>query len=67
MADLKADEISKILREQIENYRQTFSGRNEVWRDPSSWDGMRASTASKVMAAKCLPFSRTVFGLALNL
>ena len=27
MANIKADEISKILREQIENYQQTDGGR----------------------------------------
>ena len=50
MANIKADEISKILREQIENYEQTVSV-DEVGAIISVGDGIaRVHGLEKVMA-----------------
>src|SRR6266481_5847764 len=67
MANIKADEISKILREQIENYEQTVSV-DEVGAIISVGDGIaRIHGLEKVMAGEMLAFPHNVFGLALNL
>ena len=67
MANIKADEISKILREQIENYEQTVSV-DEVGAIISVGDGIaRVHGLEKVMAGEMLAFPRNVFGIALNL
>src|SRR6202163_50575 len=67
MANIKADEISKILREQIENYEQTVSV-DEVGAIISVGDGIaRVHGVEKVMAGEMLAFPRNVFGIALNL
>src|SRR6516225_11600256 len=67
MANIKADEISKILREQIENYEQTVSV-DEVGSIISVGDGIaRIYGLEKVMAGEMLAFPHDVFGLALNL
>jgi len=67
MAHIKADEISKILREQIANYEQTVSV-DEVGSVISVGDGIaRIHGLEKVMAGEMLAFPHDVFGLALNL
>src|ERR1700686_2000210 len=67
MAKINADEISKILREQIENYEQTVSvdGVGSVIR---GGDGIaRVHGLEKVMAGEMLAFPKNIFGIALNL
>src|SRR6267143_1570696 len=67
MANIKADEISKILREQIENYEQTVAV-DEVGAIISVGDGIaRVHGLAKVMAGEMLAFPHDVFGIALNL
>ncbi len=67
MANIKADEISKILREQIENYEQTVAV-DEVGAIISVGDGIaRVHGLEKVMAGEMLAFPHNVFGIALNL
>src|SRR5258707_13282285 len=67
MANIKADEISKILREQIENYEQTTSV-EEVGSIISVGDGIaRIYGLEKVMAGEMLSFPHDIFGIALNL
>jgi len=67
MANIKADEISKILREQIENYEQTVSV-DEVGAIISVGDGIaRIHGLEKAMAGEMLAFPHNIFGIALNL
>ena len=67
MANIKADEISKILREQIENYQQTVTV-DEVGAIISVGDGIaRIHGLEKVMAGEMLAFPHNIFGIALNL
>src|SRR5579884_1834458 len=67
MANIKADEISKILREQIENYEQTVAV-EEVGSVISVGDGIaRIHGLEKVMAGEMLAFPHEVYGIALNL
>src|SRR3989441_342531 len=67
MANIKADEISKILREQIENYEQTVSV-DEVGAIISVGDGIaRIYGLEKVMAGEMLAFPHEIYGIALNL
>ena len=67
MASIKADEISKILREQIENYEQTVAV-EEVGSVISVGDGIaRVHGLEKVMSGEMLAFPHDVFGIALNL
>src|SRR6202790_4311553 len=67
MAKINADEISKILREQIENYEQTVSV-DEVGSIISVGDGIaRVHGLEKAMAGEMLAFPRNIFGIALNL
>ena len=67
MANIKADEISKILREQIANYEQTVSV-DEVGAVISVGDGIaRVHGLEKVMAGEMLAFPHNIFGIALNL
>jgi F-type H+/Na+-transporting ATPase subunit alpha len=67
MANIKADEISKILREQIANYEQTVAV-DEVGSIISVGDGIaRIHGLDKVMAGEMLAFPHNVFGIALNL
>jgi F-type H+-transporting ATPase subunit alpha len=67
MANIKADEISKILREQIENYEQTTSV-EEVGSIISVGDGIaRIYGLEKAMAGEMLSFPHDIFGIALNL
>ena len=67
MANIKADEISKILREQIANYEQTVSV-DEVGSVISVGDGIaRIHGLEKAMYGEMLAFPHEVFGIALNL
>ena len=67
MANIRADEISKILREQIANYEQTVAV-EEVGAVISVGDGIaRIHGLEKVMAGEMLAFPHDVFGIALNL
>jgi F-type H+-transporting ATPase subunit alpha len=67
MANIKADEISKILREQIANYEQTVAV-DEVGSVISVGDGIaRVHGLEKVMSGEMLSFPHNVFGIALNL
>src|SRR5438045_7438641 len=67
MANIKADEISKILREQIENYEETVAV-DEVGGIISVGDGIaRVHGLEKVMAGEMLAFPHDIYGIALNL
>jgi F-type H+-transporting ATPase subunit alpha len=67
MATIKADEITKIIREQIENYEQSVAV-EEVGSVISVGDGIaRIHGLDKVMAGEMLDFPHDVFGIALNL
>jgi F-type H+-transporting ATPase subunit alpha len=67
MANIKADEITKILREQIEHYQQTLAV-DEVGTVISVGDGIaRVHGLDKCMAGEMLAFPHDVFGIALNL
>src|SRR6266851_3728334 len=67
MANIKADEITKILREQISNYEQSVAV-EEVGSVISVGDGIaRIHGLEKVMAGEMLAFPHSVFGIALNL
>src|ERR1700752_4115266 len=67
MANIKADEISKILREQIANYEQTVAV-EEVGSVISVGDGIaRIHGLEKAMAGEMLAFPHDVYGIALNL
>ncbi len=67
MATIKADEITKILREQIENFEQSVAV-EEVGAVISVGDGIaRIHGLEKVMAGEMLAFPHNVFGIALNL
>src|ERR1700674_4679781 len=65
--EIKADEISKIIREQIEGYRAGVEV-SEVGTVISVGDGIaRVYGLEKVMAGELLEFPHGVMGLALNL
>src|SRR6202166_3715326 len=67
MANIKADEITKILREQIGNYQQTVAV-DEVGTVISVGDGIaRIHGLDKCMAGEMIEFPHDVFGIALNL
>src|SRR6202034_177572 len=67
MAKIKADEITKILREQIENYQQTVAV-DEVGSVISVGDGIaRVHGLDRCMSGEMLEFPHCVFGIALNL
>ncbi len=67
MANIKADEITKILREQIENYQQTVAV-EEVGSVISVGDGIaRIHGLDRCMAGEMISFPHDVFGIALNL
>src|ERR1700689_5477830 len=67
MANIKADEITKILREQIENYQQTVAV-EEVGSVISVGDGIaRVPGLDRCMSGEMLEFPHGVFGIALNL
>ncbi|HEY6444074.1 MAG TPA: F0F1 ATP synthase subunit alpha [Candidatus Acidoferrales bacterium] len=67
MAQIKADEITKLLREQIENYQQTVAV-EEVGSVISVGDGIaRIHGLESCMAGEMIEFPHGVFGIALNL
>ena len=67
MAQIKADEITKILREQIENYESRIAV-DEVGSIISLGDGIaRVHGLDKVMAGELLAFPHGLAGIALNL
>jgi F-type H+-transporting ATPase subunit alpha len=67
MAQIKADEISQLIREQIENY-QTKIAVDEVGTVITLGDGIaRVYGLDKVMAGELLQFPHGVAGLAMNL
>ena len=67
MAQIKADEITKLIREQIENYESKVSV-DEVGTIISLGDGIaRVHGLDKVMAGELLEFGHGVAGLAMNL
>jgi F-type H+/Na+-transporting ATPase subunit alpha len=67
MAQIKADEISRILREQIANYEQAVEV-DEVGSIISVGDGIaRVYGLEKAMYGEMLAFPHDVFGIALNL
>jgi F-type H+/Na+-transporting ATPase subunit alpha len=67
MANIKADEITKILREQISNYEQTVAV-DEVGYVMSVGDGIaRIHGLERVMSGEMLEFPHGVTGIALNL
>jgi F-type H+/Na+-transporting ATPase subunit alpha len=67
MANIRADEITKILREQIENYQQAVAV-EEVGSVISVGDGIaRIHGLDRCMAGEMLDFPHGVFGIALNL
>ena len=67
MAQIKADEITKLIREQIENY-ETKIAVDEVGTVITLGDGIaRVYGLDKVMAGELLQFPHGVAGLAMNL
>jgi len=67
MATIKADEITQILRAQIQNYEQSVAV-EEVGSVISVGDGIaRIHGLEKVMAGEMLIFTHNVYGIALNL
>src|SRR6187551_2511599 len=65
--EIKPDEISKIIREQIEGYRAGIDV-SEVGTVISVGDGIaRVHGLERVMAGELLAFPHDVMGLALNL
>jgi F-type H+-transporting ATPase subunit alpha len=67
MAQIKADEITQILREQIENYESRIAV-DEVGTVISLGDGIaRVHGLDKVMAGELLSFPHGVSGIAMNL
>jgi F-type H+/Na+-transporting ATPase subunit alpha len=67
MANIRADEITKILREQIENYEQAVAV-EEVGSVISVGDGIaRIHGLERCMAGEMLSLPHGVFGIALNL
>ena len=67
MAQISAREISKLIREQIENYEGTVEV-SEVGSVISLGDGIaRLHGLEKVMAGEMLEFPRNVAGIAMNL
>ena len=67
MVQIKADEITKLIREQIENY-ETKIAVDEVGTVISLGDGIaRVHGLDKVMAGELLAFPHDVAGIAMNL
>jgi F-type H+/Na+-transporting ATPase subunit alpha len=67
MAQIKSDEISQLIREQIENYESKITV-DEVGTVISLGDGIaRVYGLDKVMAGELLQFPHGVAGLAMNL
>ncbi|HEX6880422.1 MAG TPA: F0F1 ATP synthase subunit alpha, partial [Terriglobales bacterium] len=67
MAQIKADEITQLIRSQIENY-ETKIAVDEVGTVISLGDGIaRIHGLDKVMAGELLAFPHNVAGIAMNL
>src|SRR3954463_4698802 len=67
MAQIKADEITKLIREQIENYETKISV-DEVGTVITLGDGIaRVHGLDKVMAGELLAFPHDIAGIAMNL
>src|SRR5258708_7681503 len=67
MAKIKADEITELLRQQIENFEQRIQV-DEVGTVISLGDGIaRVHGLDKVMAGELIEFPHGVAGLAMNL
>ncbi|HYL15107.1 MAG TPA: F0F1 ATP synthase subunit alpha [Terriglobales bacterium] len=67
MAQIKADEITKLIREQIENYESKIAV-DEVGTVITLGDGIaRVHGLDKVMAGELLSFPHAVAGIAMNL
>src|SRR5271157_295133 len=67
MTQIKADEITKLIREQIDNY-ETRIAVDEVGSVMSIGDGIaRVYGLDKVMAGELLSFPHNVAGIAMNL
>src|SRR3954471_1112520 len=67
MAQIKADEITKLIREPIENYESKITV-DEIGTVMSLGDGIaRIHGLDKVMAGELLTFPHGVSGLAMNL
>jgi F-type H+/Na+-transporting ATPase subunit alpha len=67
MAQIKADEITKLIREQIENYESKVSV-DEVGTVISLGDGIaRIHGLDKVMAGELIEFPHNITGIAMNL
>src|SRR5919206_857729 len=67
MAQIKADEITKLIREQIENYESRIAV-DEVGTVITLGDGIaRVHGLDKVMAGELLSFPHGIAGLAMNL
>ena len=67
MAQIKADEITELLRQQIENFEQRIQV-DEVGTIISLGDGIaRVHGLDKVMAGELIEFPHDVAGLAMNL
>ena len=68
MAQIRADEITSILREEIENYEQAIDVTEEVGSVISVGDGIaRIHGLEKVMAGELIEFPHSVAGIAMNL
>src|ERR671928_1534009 len=67
MAQIKADEITKLIREQIENYESKIQV-DEIGTVISLGDGIaRIHGLEKVMAGELIEFPHGVSGIAMNL
>src|SRR5215471_6051127 len=67
MAQIKADEITELIRRQIENYESKIAV-DEVGTIISLGDGIaRVHGLEKVMAGELLSFPHNVSGIAMNL
>src|SRR5450432_1120479 len=67
MAQLQADEITKILRQKIEHY-DTVVNVSEIGTVMSLGDGIaRIHGLEKVMSGEMIEFSKGVTGIAMNL
>src|SRR6186713_335729 len=67
MAQVRADEIARVLRQEIENY-ETAVNVSEVGSVISVGDGIaRIHGLEKVMAGELIEFPHGVSGLAMNL
>src|ERR671928_1256381 len=67
MAQIKADEITKLIREQIENYESKIQV-DEIGTVISLGDGIaRVHGLDKVMAGELIEFPHGVSGIAMNL